>query len=335
MSTKILGHNKLRFTLNSLAANSKLPNALILSGPESIGKYLVAQELTEYLTCLNRPAHTLDDSNFGGCKTCRNCSLLASSNYPDLKFIDCQLESDRDINRLRTILNGMLMESFSGSARILLIRDLELFSIAAANLLLKAIEESRGNSFFILTSNNINRIPNTVRSRCQCYNFGMLDPETLTTICSTLINTRDLKSNEFESLDWAISGTVSGALQSIKNKAELEKIKALYDELESGSTTAAFKLANLVHEQKQDSQYLVRAMIELTHQRLTQSHLKSRPWALLLENLQTAERLINERHLNSQYVLANIFINFSQQVTCRNSTTETEKCLNDIIQDAI
>jgi DNA polymerase III delta prime subunit len=229
----------------------------------------------------------------------------------------------------------MLMESFSGSARILLIRDLELFSISAANLLLKAIEESRGDSYYILTSNNINRIPNTVRSRCQCYNFSPLDPEALTTICSTLMNTQELKSKEIESLEWAISGTVTGALQSIKNKAELEKIRSLFDELESGSTTAAFKLANIVHEQKQDNKYLVRAMIELTHQRLIQSHLKSRPWALLLENLQTAERLINERHLNSQYVLANIFISFSQQVTCRNSTTETEKCLNDIIQDAI
>jgi DNA polymerase III delta prime subunit len=228
------------------------------------------------------------------------------------------------------------MQSFTGGARVLIIRDAERISIAAANLMLKAIEESRGNTYFIFTTSSLGKIPSTVRSRSQTFSFSPLSPEEIHEILK-LNNPDLLRECSSKILNIALTtGTISAALQTLAQGEKLFELEHLFDELKAGTPTAGFKLANFIHEQKAEGRASVLTLIDLTHRQLLSSvELKQRAWCLLLENLQTAERLIWDRHLNSQYLLANIFNSFLEQQTCRNKANQSEVTLNDLFEDSI
>lgn len=326
--SQIIGHQTQRLNLERLVAQSHLPNALIFSGANSIGKYLVAQELIKRLICLNITARTND---LGACLECKNCQLLSSGNYPDLQQLDCNNEEQRNMDYIRSTLNSLLMKSYSGSARILLIRDAEKMSTSAANLLLKAIEESRDNTFFILITANLSRLPNTVRSRSQVINFNNLSNDELREILPPLL--ADSKISINDTTAWENSGNVTAALQSLENKDHLGQLEEAFELLASGNSISAIKIANLIHGDKSQASAQLARLIELTHVLMRKSPKNQRALSLLLENLITAERYISQRNLNSQYILTNILLNFCELITNKEPNSQNEKLLTEIFQD--
>ena len=334
--TSSVGHESIKSSLNQLIKAHKVPNSMIFSGPASIGKFKVAQELCQALICLSPEAAPNDETTIQSCKNCRHCLLFEQGSYPDLKLIQAEDEAERDIDYIRKSLNALTMQSFTGGARVMLIRDAERISVAAANMMLKAIEESRNNTYFIFTTSSLGKIPNTVRSRSQTLNFSPLSPEQIDEVLK-LNQAELLKQTSEKILKIALAtGTINSALQTLAQGDKLFELESLFEELKAGSPAAGFKLANFIHEQKSDGRASVLTLIDLVHRQLiSNTGAKQRPWCLLLENLQTAERLIWDRHLNSQYLLANIFNSFVEQQTCRNKPNQSEITLNDLFEESI
>jgi len=156
--------------LRQQAAN-KLPHALIFQGLEGLGKTDFALHLAHRLLCQspNEQGHA--------CGECMSCKLIAVDTHPDL-FILRAAESGKviKVDEVRQLSQKLNMTSQYGGYQITIIVDAHDMNINASNSLLKTLEEPSSDAILILVSANPQKLPITVRSRCQAISFSI--PET-------------------------------------------------------------------------------------------------------------------------------------------------------------
>lgn len=158
----------------------KLHHALLLTGEQGIGKQTFAEALVQSLLCAQPQADGM------ACNSCQNCHLLNAGNHPDFKRISVvQEDDDTDedkksgakksqilIHQIRELQDFLAISSHQGR-KLILIHPAEAMNIAAANALLKMLEEPPDNAFFILLSHHYKKLPATIRSRCQQVNMPL------------------------------------------------------------------------------------------------------------------------------------------------------------------
>lgn len=144
--------------LGELASNSQLHHALLFTGPVGIGKHLVAQHLAKLLLCLQPFADS-------GCGYCKSCLLVAAGHHPDL----LELKSDQSIgvDAVRELSQFMQGAPQQGGARVVLLPQAHKMTEAAANALLKTLEEPGRDSFLLLQTAFEQQLLPTILSRCQ------------------------------------------------------------------------------------------------------------------------------------------------------------------------
>lgn len=139
-----------------------LPHALLISGPEGLGKHLLADRLTQYLLC----EHVRETGL--ACGECNACNWLRSGTHPDLVQMQPE-EAGKAIkvDQVRKLGTDLGMTSHSGRYKIAVIQPAEAMNVNAANSLLKTLEEPTANTLLMLLSATPGRLPATIRSRCQ------------------------------------------------------------------------------------------------------------------------------------------------------------------------
>ncbi len=144
----------------------RLPHGLLLAGPQGMGKLHFAQQLMASLLC-----QKVDNEGLA-CGACSSCLLLAAQTHPDLSVLQAEAPGKAikvdDVRRLGAQLN---LTSQYGGYRVALIVDAHDMNINAANSLLKTLEEPTGGTILILVSSSPQKLPITVRSRCQAMAF--------------------------------------------------------------------------------------------------------------------------------------------------------------------
>lgn len=152
----------------------RLPHALLLSGSAGWGKLALAQSLARYLLCQAKKATE-------PCGQCKDCQLSASEDgHPDLFSIepDGKLFMIK-VEAIREVVSVMTQTALTGGYRLIIINQAQCMNLAAANCLLKTLEEPGRQSLLILVSDSPNLLLPTIRSRCQqvqCHSH--LNPET-------------------------------------------------------------------------------------------------------------------------------------------------------------
>lgn len=146
--------------------NHNLPHALLLSGQAGLGKFDFALAFAELLLC-RQPV--VDGGNFCACGICSSCSLLAANNHPDLLVIAPEDEEKPiiKIDQIRTLIATLSNTAQQGGYQVAVIKFAETMNIAAANALLKTLEEPAAQVVLILVSSQPSFLPATIRSRCQ------------------------------------------------------------------------------------------------------------------------------------------------------------------------
>lgn len=147
--------------LTNQAAAGKIPHALLLRGPEGIGKRALADQLAVSLICQQT------DANGAACEQCRNCQLVAAGSHPDLHV--CEPETDSKlikIDQIRALAARAALTS-SGGHQVFIIDPADRMNVNAANAILKTLEEPNPGSVLILVASSLSRLPLTVVSRCQ------------------------------------------------------------------------------------------------------------------------------------------------------------------------
>ncbi len=177
MWQKIIGHTRQIEELKRSLTEGRLPNAWLFSGMRGLGKRLVAQTLASALICRAK------NSPCGGCTACLK---ISSNSHPD--FFMIEPEKDRVlIDQIRDLTQKVQFHPLEADVKIAIVDDADAMTDAAANSLLKVLEEPPPNTHFILISAAAHRILPTIRSRSRRITFSpLIDDEIAGYLTKTL-----------------------------------------------------------------------------------------------------------------------------------------------------
>ena len=146
---------------NMVAVSQHLHHAFILVGPEGIGKQHFAQAYGHYLLC--------EHSHQQACGQCKACHLLAAGTHPDFYLIQPEEKSKViKIDQIRGLIEELNKTAQQGHRRVIILEPAETMNEAAANALLKKLEEPGQGIHFFLMTHSLTQLPKTIISRCQC-----------------------------------------------------------------------------------------------------------------------------------------------------------------------
>lgn len=152
--------------LLSMAQQRRLPQALLLVGPQALNLLSFANELAKCLLCEHITSIP--------CGYCRACHLLQQKGHPDVCFIFKEDTARAiKIDQVRVLQEDVYQTPQCAAYRIIIIAPADRMNIAASNALLKVLEEPPPHTRFILVAEQAGSIPATVLSRCQRYTFSM------------------------------------------------------------------------------------------------------------------------------------------------------------------
>ena len=162
---KLYGYDNLFLEFDNLLNNNLLPNKILLSGANGIGKYTFAVHFINYVLSKNE-----DDSYSFKSKQIninnKSFKLMNNSTHPNFNLINLKINKKNiEIEQIRNIINYSQKSSFNQNKRFILIDNIELLTKNASNSLLKLLEEPPENLYFILIHDNSYRILETIKSR--------------------------------------------------------------------------------------------------------------------------------------------------------------------------
>ncbi|MFA5742584.1 MAG: DNA polymerase III subunit [Candidatus Paceibacterota bacterium] len=161
----LVGLQKQWHILRIMADAEKLPHALLLSGPDKIGKKTLALELVKFIFC--QEENKLDGF---ACGKCRACLDVEKKTHPDLAMILPE-EGSIKIAQIRDLEWRLSLKPYSAKIKVGIIDDAHLILPDAQNSLLKTLEEPKGKTLLILVSSNPQMLLKTVFSRVQTMKF--------------------------------------------------------------------------------------------------------------------------------------------------------------------
>lgn len=161
----IVGQEHIIKTIINQIAGDKVAHAYLFSGPRGIGKTTAARLLAKAVNCVNRK-----DKESEPCSQCSSCEEIASSRAIDVIEIDAASHTGVDNVRENIIENAQFKPTKS-KYKVFIIDEVHMLSTSAFNALLKTLEEPPAHVIFILATTELHKLPETIVSRCQRFNF--------------------------------------------------------------------------------------------------------------------------------------------------------------------
>jgi len=148
--------------VESAWTRDRLPHALLLHGHAGLGKRRLAEWIARGLLCEQSRDH------LEACGRCTGCRLAAASSHPDLSITTPEEGKQQlSVDQVRAVSEWLAMTSHQQGWKIAIIDPAQLMTVAAANSLLKTLEEPPARSLLILVASSLQGLPATLRSRCQ------------------------------------------------------------------------------------------------------------------------------------------------------------------------
>ncbi|PVV09405.1 MAG: DNA polymerase III subunit delta' [gamma proteobacterium symbiont of Ctena orbiculata] len=154
--------------LQQSLVQGRLPHALLLCGPPGLGKEQFVLGFAQSLLCAQRAHDGL------ACGICRHCQLFKSGNHPDLQWLKPDVESksgEITIEAIRSLTASASLTAHSGAYKVIAVQPAHRMNNAAANSLLKTLEEPTPHTVILLLTDQPGRLLPTIRSRCQKVQF--------------------------------------------------------------------------------------------------------------------------------------------------------------------
>ncbi|WKC58016.1 DNA polymerase III subunit gamma/tau [Borrelia sp. P9F1] len=179
-------------TLKHSIENNKIANAYIFSGPRGVGKTSSARAFARCLNCKTGPTIT-------PCGVCSSCKSIDNDNSLDIIEIDGA--SNTSVQDVRQIKEEIMFPPATSNYRIYIIDEVHMLSNSAFNALLKTIEEPPGYIVFIFATTEVHKLPDTIKSRCQHFNFRLLPLNKIYEMLKRICLEDDIKYED-EALTW-------------------------------------------------------------------------------------------------------------------------------------
>lgn len=216
----IIGHPRALDILQSMLLSEEIPHALLFMGEAGIGKRTVALTFAQTLLCHERPIPEGESEGWvEPCNRCLSCQKLAAQNHPDLTILEPE-GSTIKIEQVRALQDKIIYKPLDGPRRVILIDPADKMNAAAANALLKTLEEPPTHAILILITSKPFSLPETILSRCQKISFY---PLSLSQVETLLTERKDWSTQEARLVASLTGGDLGEALSlEIETARELE-----------------------------------------------------------------------------------------------------------------
>ena len=167
----VKGQDHIVTTLRNQIEADRIGHAYLFCGTRGTGKTTIAKIFAKAVNC----EHPVDGSPCGECRSCRAIAAAASMNV-----IEIDAASNNGVDNIREIVDEVSYSPAEGRFKVYIIDEVHMLSIGAFNALLKTLEEPPSYVIFILATTEVHKIPVTILSRCQRYDFKRITIDTIT-----------------------------------------------------------------------------------------------------------------------------------------------------------
>ncbi len=212
----VVGQKSITDTIINQINSDKLSHAYLFSGPRGTGKTSVAKIISRVVNCENKTGHN-------PCNECETCKSILNDSYVDVTEMDAA--SNRGVDHIRSLIDKTKFPPSAGKYKVIIIDEAHMLTDEAENALLKTLEEPPTYMIFILATTEPNKIQQTIKSRCQRFDFRRLSDEDIVQyLKKVIINESICASDEAVNKIASISaGGMRDALSTLEQVASSEE----------------------------------------------------------------------------------------------------------------
>lgn len=167
----VVGQEHIERTIKNAIEQDKVSHAYLFTGPRGTGKTTTARLLAKALLCEKAPTPEPDGS-------CEDCRMIAAGEHPDVYELDAASRTGVE-NVREEIIGRVQFAPTRGGCKVYIIDEVHMLSTAAFNALLKTLEEPPSHVVFILCTTDPQKVPETIHSRCQRFDFRRISSESI------------------------------------------------------------------------------------------------------------------------------------------------------------
>ena len=217
----VYGQDVIVKTLKNIIKSNKLSHAYLFTGPRGTGKTSCAKLFAKSINCLN-------PKDGDACNECETCKSFNENSNPDI--IEMDAASNNGVDEIREIKNKVNLVPAISKYKVYIIDEVHMLSIGAFNALLKTLEEPPEYVIFILATTDPQKIPPTIISRCQRFDFKSISPEKMKKCLENIAQKENIKieNDALESIVKVSNGGMRDAIglldqSSVFNDKKIEK----------------------------------------------------------------------------------------------------------------
>ncbi len=183
----VVGQEHITTTLKNAIRSSRIAHAYLFTGPRGVGKTTTARILAKTLNCLNpRDAEP--------CNECEMCRTIQTSQLMDIIEIDGA--SNRGIDEVRTLRDSVKYAPTRGKYKVYIIDEVHMLTRESFNAFLKTLEEPPSHTIFIFATTDAHKVPATIISRCQRFDFRRIQLESIKSLLKQIAESEKIEIDD-------------------------------------------------------------------------------------------------------------------------------------------
>ncbi|MGB8319970.1 MAG: DNA polymerase III subunit gamma/tau [Ignavibacteriaceae bacterium] len=185
--SEVVGQEHITTTLKNALKNNRIAHAYLFTGPRGVGKTTTARILAKTLNCLN----PVDNEP---CNECDMCKSIQSTQSLDIIEIDGA--SNRGIDEIRALRDSVKYAPSRGKYKVYIIDEVHMLTKESFNAFLKTLEEPPAHTIFIFATTDVQKVPLTIVSRCQRFDFRRIQLDTIKILLSKIAEAEKIKIDD-------------------------------------------------------------------------------------------------------------------------------------------
>lgn len=203
---EVVGQEHITSTLKNALKSGRIAHAFLFTGPRGVGKTTTARILAKALNCENPK----------DLEPCDNCSMCESiSNSQTMDIIEIDAASNRGIDEIRTLRESVKYAPTRGKYKVYIIDEVHMLTKESFNAFLKTLEEPPAHTIFIFATTDVHKLPLTIISRCQRFDFRRIQLDVIKEQLSTIAKAEGIEIDD-KTLT-TISKKADGALRDAES----------------------------------------------------------------------------------------------------------------------
>ena len=232
--SSVAGQEHITETLKNAIKNNRIAHAYLFTGPRGVGKTTTARIFAKALNCTNL-------KNAEPCNKCDNCKDIQNSQLLDIIEIDGA--SNRGIDEVRTLRESVKYAPTRGKYKIYIIDEVHMLTKESFNAFLKTLEEPPEHTIFIFATTDVHKVPLTIISRCQRFDFRRIQMDTIKETLLQIAKAENIKIDD-KTLT-IISKKADGALRDAESYFD-QVVSFCGDKIDSETVA---KMLNLIDDE--------------------------------------------------------------------------------------